>query len=93
MPLKSLGKSKKEAFLYGVYSGVVEPIAAIVTIMLTSKITIVLPYLLAFAAGSMIYVVVNELIPEFQNNKFSKIGTIGLTIGFLLMMILDVTLG
>ena len=93
MPLKSIGKSKKEAFLYGVFSGIVEPISAIITILLTSKIEQILPYLLAFASGSMIYVVVNELIPDFQKNKYSKIGIIGLTIGFLLMMILDVTLG
>ena len=92
MPLKSSGKSKRKSFLCGVYSGIVEPIAAVITLLLTSKIERILPYLLAFAAGSMIYVVVNELIPDFQKNKFSEIGTIGLTIGFLLMMILDVTL-
>ncbi len=93
MPLKSSGISKYKAFLYGVISGIVEPVAAIITLLLTSKITIILPYLLAFAAGAMMYVVSDELIPKFQSGKNSKIGIIGLTIGFLIMMILDVALG
>ncbi len=93
MPLKSSGISKYKAFLYGFISGIVEPLAAILTILLTSKITIMLPYLLAFAAGAMMYVVSNELIPKSQSGKNSKIGIIGLTTGFLIMMILDVALG
>ena len=93
MPLKSEGMSKGKAFLFGTLSGIVEPIGAILTILLTRTIQIVLPYLLSFAAGAMIYVVVEELIPESQNGKHSNIGTIGFMIGFLIMMILDVTLG
>ena len=75
------------------FSGVVEPIAAIVTILLAGIITPVLPYLLAFAAGAMIYVVVEELIPEASEGEHSNIGTIGFAAGFVLMMILDVALG
>lgn len=94
MPLKSEGMPKPKAFLCGVLSGVVEPIAAIITILLTSLIVPVLPYLLAFAAGAMIYVVVDELIPESQNTcHLSRYGTLGVTLGFLVMMILDVSLG
>lgn len=93
MPLKSEGLSKTKAFLDGAASGVVEPIAALLTILLTGLITPVLPYLLSFAAGSMIYVVVEELIPESQAGEHSNVGTIGVSIGFVLMMILDVALG
>lgn len=93
MPLKSEGLSKTKAFLDGAASGVVEPIAALLTILLTGLITPVLPYLLSFAAGAMIYVVVEELIPESQAGEHSNIGTIGVSIGFVLMMILDVALG
>ena len=93
MPLKSEGLSKTKAFLDGTASGVVEPIAALLTILLTGLITSVLPYLLSFAAGAMIYVVVEELIPESQAGEHSNIGTIGVSIGFVLMMILDVALG
>jgi ZIP family zinc transporter len=74
-------------------SGIVEPIAAAITILLANMITAVLPYLLAFAAGAMIYVVVEELIPESQIGEHSNIGTIGVAIGFALMMVLDVALG
>lgn len=94
MPLKSDGMSKTKSFMYGVLSGIVEPIAAIITILLTNIILPLLPYLLAFAAGAMIYVVVDELIPESQNvGDLSKYGMLGVTIGFLVMMILDVALG
>ena len=93
MPLKSEGVSKSKAFLYGTLSGIVEPIGAIITIALTSLVVPVLPYLLSFAAGAMIYVVVEELIPESQNGEHSNIGTIGVAIGFVIMMILDVALG
>lgn len=93
MPLKSEGTSKKRAFMYGMFSGIVEPIGAIITILLTSYVTSVLPYLLAFAAGAMIYVVVEELIPSSQEGDHSNIGTIGVAFGFVIMMILDVALG
>ena len=93
MPLKSEGVSNPRAFLYGAISGIVEPIAAIITILLTEAVVPILPYLLSFAAGAMIYVVVEELIPESQAGEHSNIGTIGVAIGFVIMMILDVTLG
>ena len=93
MPLKSEGMSKSKAFLYGTLSGIVEPIGAIITILLTSTVVPILPYLLSFAAGAMIYVVVEELIPESQNGEHSNIGTIGVALGFVIMMILDVALG
>lgn len=93
MPLKSEGISKPKAFLYGTLSGVVEPIGAIITILLTNIIQIILPYLLSFAAGAMIYVVVEELIPEAQEGQHSNLATIGVAIGFVIMMILDVALG
>ncbi len=93
MPLKSEGVSKPKAFLYGTLSGIVEPIGAIITILLTNAVVPILPYLLSFAAGAMIYVVVEELIPESQAGEHSNIGTIGVAIGFTIMMILDVALG
>ena len=93
MPLIGTGVSKRRAFSYGVLSGIVEPIGAVLTILLTSFVTPILPYILAFAAGAMIYVVVEELIPEAQAGEHSNIGTIGVAIGFALMMILDVALG
>ena len=93
IPLRAEGMSKRKAFLYGTLSGIVEPIAAIVTILLASFVVPILPYLLAFAAGAMIYVVVEELIPESQSGEHSNIGTIGVAIGFVIMMILDVALG
>ena len=93
MPLKSIGFSKKRAFVYGTLSGIVEPIGAIITILLTNLVVQVLPYLLSFASGAMIYVVVEELIPECQTDEKSKIGTLGVAIGFIIMMILDVALG
>lgn len=93
MPLRSEGQSKGKAFMYGTASGVVEPIAALLTILLTKLVVPILPYLLAFAAGAMIYVVVEELIPESQSGKHTNIGTIGVAIGFVLMMVLDVALG
>ena len=93
MPLKSEGMSKIKAFWYGTLSGIVEPICAIITILLTKLVVPVLPYLLSFAAGAMIYVVIEELIPESQTGEHSNIGTIGVAIGFVIMMILDVALG
>lgn len=93
MPLKAEGMSKGKAFLYGTLSGIVEPIGVVITILLTNLVVPILPYLLAFAAGAMIYVVVEELIPESQSGEHSNIGTIGVAIGFVVMMILDVALG
>lgn len=93
MPLRSEGVSKRKAFLYGTLSGVVEPVAAVITIMLTALVVPILPYLLAFAAGAMIYVVVEELIPEAQAEPHTNISTIGVAVGFTMMMILDVALG
>ena len=93
MPLKSEGMSKPKAFLYGTLSGIVEPIFGGITILLTSLVVPVLPYLLSFAAGAMVYVVVEELIPESQIGKHSNLGTIGFALGFIIMMILDVALG
>ena len=92
MPLRNEGKSKKKSFLYGVISGVVEPIAAFITIALTNLAVRLLPYLLSFAAGAMICVVVKELIPEYQSDKKSNLGTICLSLGFIIMMILDIAL-
>ena len=93
MPLKSQGLSKTRAFIYGALSGIVEPAAAFLTILLTGFVVPLLPYLLAFAAGAMIYVVVEELIPEAQTGAHSNISTVGVAAGFVLMMILDVALG
>ena len=94
LPLRSEeGMSRQKAFLMGVLSGAVEPIAAVITILLSRFIIPLLPYLLAFAAGSMLYVVVEELIPETAEGKHSNLGTIGFAVGFALMMILDVALG
>lgn len=93
MPLKGSVRSRYKAFAYGVASGIVEPVAAIITILLIDIIHPMLPFLLAFAAGAMIYVVVEELIPESQSGRHSNIGTVGVAIGFALMMLLDVALG
>lgn len=93
MPLKSNGMKKGKAFGYGVLSGIVEPIGAIVTILLANLVVPILPYLLSFSAGAMLYVVVEELIPEMSEGKHSNIGTIFFAVGFTLMMMLDVALG
>ena len=93
VPLSAAGMRKGKAFLCGAASSVVEPIGALLTILLTSLLTPMLPYLLTFAAGAMIYVVVEELIPEVQAGEHSNIGTIGAALGFALMMVLDVALG
>jgi ZIP family zinc transporter len=84
---------KGKAFTYGVLSGVIEPIGAIATILLAGLVVPVLPYLLSFAAGAMLYVVVEELIPEMSEGEHSNIGTICFALGFTLMMMLDVALG
>ena len=93
MPLRAEGMPKVATFLYGVMSGAVEPIAAVITIFASSFIISWLPYMLAFAAGAMIYVVVEELIPEMSEGEHSNWGTISFSLGFVLMMILDVALG
>ena len=93
MPVCSAGNSKNKAFLYGILSGVVEPVGALLTIWLAEFILPFLPYLLAFAAGAMLYVVVEELIPETSRGEHSNVGTISFAVGFVLMMMLDVALG
>ena len=93
MPLKSNGMNRGKAFAYGAMSGAVEPLGAIVTILLASFVVPILPYLLAFSAGAMLYVVVEELIPEMSEGEHSNIGTVFFAVGFTLMMVLDVALG
>lgn len=93
MPLKMEGENKKCAFIYGVLSGIVEPISALITMLLLNIVVPLLPYLLSFAAGAMIYVVIEELVPEIHVGSKSKLGVIGVTLGFVIMMILDIALG
>ena len=93
MPLRSEGVSRKRAFVYGALSGIVEPIGAFITILLAEQIVSALPVFLAFSEGAMIYLVVEELITEAQAGAHSNIGTVGVAIGFVIMMILDVALG
>ena len=93
LPLHSEGQSKLRAFVMGTLSGVVEPIGALVTILCAKFLVPIVPYMLAFAAGAMIYVVVEELIPESAQGEHSDMGTMGFAVGFLIMMILDVALG
>lgn len=93
MPLRSEGMGKTKAFAGGVLSGIVEPVGAVLTILAAGLIVPALPYLLSFAAGAMLYVVVEELIPEMSAGEHSNIGTLFFAIGFSLMMILDVALG
>lgn len=93
LPLRADGSSRRRAFGYGALSGIVEPISAALMILLFEQISPVLPYLLAFSAGAMLYVVVEELVPETQRGEHSNIGTVAFAIGFIIMMILDVALG
>ena len=93
MPLRAEGESKSKAFLGGVLSGVVEPIGAVLTIIAVQFIIPALPYLLSFAAGAMLYVVVEELIPEMSQGRHSNLGTVLFAVGFSVMMVLDVALG
>ncbi len=93
MPLRAEGQSKGKAFFYGVLSGAVEPVGALLTIFFASLLVPVMPYLLSFAAGAMIYVVVEELIPEMSEGEHSNIGVIMFSLGFTVMMALDVALG
>jgi ZIP family zinc transporter len=93
MPLHTEGMSKGKSFIYGVLSGIVEPIGAVLTIIAAGLVVHKLPYMLSFAAGAMIYVVVEELIPEMSEGKHSNIGTLMFAAGFTIMMIMDVALG
>lgn len=93
MPLRSEGVSKAKSFSLGVLSGVVEPVGALLTVMAAGLVTVWLPYLLSFASGAMLYVVVEELIPEMSEGKHSNVGTILFALGFTVMMTLDVALG
>lgn len=93
LPLKDRGMNKGKAFVMGVLSGVVEPIGAVLTLVFSSMISSILPYFFSFAAGAMIYVVTEELIPESQQGKHSNIGTIGVAVGFVVMMVLDSAFG
>lgn len=93
MPMRAAGNSRLKSFFLGSLSGIVEPLGGIIVILLASMITPVLPYLLAFAAGAMLYVVVEELIPETSEGEHSNLGVIGFALGFTLMMVLDVVLG
>lgn len=93
LPFKSEGNSKTKSFLYGVISGAVEPVAALITIALSGLITTTLPYFLSFAAGAMIFVVVEELLPEASADNKTDICTLGFAAGFAIMMVLDVALG
>lgn len=89
LPFRSKGVETNKAFIYGVLSGAVEPIFAVITLVLSSFISSILPFLLSFAAGAMLLVVVEELIPEAQIDKKSSFATIGVIVGFLIMMVLD----
>lgn len=93
MPLRAEGMKKGQAFLSGVLSGIVEPLGAVLTILAAQFVVPALPYLLSFAAGAMLYVVVEELIPEMSAGKHSNIGTVFFALGFSVMMVLDVVLG
>jgi len=93
MPLRSAGLSSHRAFAGGMLSGIVEPVGAVATICLTSLVVPLLPYLLSLAAGAMMYVVVEELIPEMSFGKHSNVGALSFSLGFTVMMALDVALG
>ena len=93
MPMRAEGNSRWRSFLLGSLSGAVEPVGGLAVVLLASLLTPVLPYMLAFAAGAMFYVVVEELIPEASSGKHSNLSTIGFAVGFVLMMVLDVVMG
>ena len=93
MPMRAAGNSRWRSFLIGTLSGVVEPLGAVAILLLAPWLVPVLPYMLAFAAGAMMYVVVEELIPEASQGTHSNLSTIGFALGFVLMMVMDVVLG
>ena len=93
MPLLGEGMPKRRTFRMGVLSGSVEPVAAVITLLAAGLVTPVMPYFLAFAAGAMMYVVVEELIPETAQGQHTNLSTIGFAVGFVLMMAMDVVLG
>ena len=93
LPLRAEGAKKSKAFWGGILSGVVEPIGAVLTVLAARLVVPALPYLLSFAAGAMLYVVVEELVPEMSRGKHSNLGTLFFAVGFSVMMILDVALG
>ena len=93
MPLRAEGNSRRRAFGIGALSGIVEPIGGALVLLLATSVLGIMPYMLAFAAGAMLYVVVEELVPEYSKGKHSNIGTVGFALGFALMMVLDVVLG
>lgn len=93
IPMRAAGKSRTESFLMGCLSGIAQPLGAILVLLLASTVVPALPYMLAFAAGAMLYVVVEELIPEANNGQHSNVSTIGFAVGFVLMMVLDVVMG
>ena len=93
MPMRAAGNSRWRSFLIGSLSGAVEPVGGLVVVLLASMMTPVLPYMLAFAAGAMFYVVIEELIPEASEGEHSNLSTIGFAVGFVLMMVLDVVMG
>lgn len=93
MPMRAAGNSRWKSFIIGSLSGAVEPIGAVAVLMLASMLMPILPYMLAFAAGAMLYVVIEELIPEASNGQHSNLSTIGFAVGFALMMVLDVVMG
>ena len=93
MPLRAEGNSRMKSFCIGALSGIVEPLGGGLVLLLATSILGIMPYMLAFAAGAMLYVVVEELIPEYSTGKHSNVGTVGFALGFTLMMVLDVVLG
>jgi ZIP family zinc transporter len=93
MPLRAEGNSRMRSFVIGSLSGIVEPIGGLLVLLLATWVTSIMPYMLSFAAGAMLYVVIEELIPEASQGKHSNINTIGFAIGFVLMMVLDVVMG
>ena len=93
MPMRAAGNSRWHSFLIGSLSGAIEPIGALAVILLASMLMPILPYMLSFAAGAMLYVVIEELIPEASGGRHSNLSTIGFAVGFVLMMVLDVVMG
>lgn len=93
MPLRAEGNSRLKAFCIGALSGIVEPVGGGLVLLLASSVLGIMPYMLAFAAGAMLYVVVEELVPEYSEGNHSNVGTVGFALGFVLMMVLDVVLG